>query len=54
MMRNRWIYVATSGCAGLILLGLGWGVSNFYLVVAGAVVLASSLAWLSIPMPAIL
>lgn len=38
---------------GLFLFGLGWGVSNFYLVTAGAVVLASCLAWLSIPMPTI-
>jgi len=54
MIKNRWTYVAISGCTGLILMGLGWGVSNFYLVVAGAVILASSLAWLSIPMPTIL
>lgn len=51
MSRNRLLYMVTGSCTGLILLGLGWGFSNFYLVVAGAVIVASSLAWLTIPMP---
>ena len=46
--------MATGSCAGLILVGLGWGLSNFYLVVAGAVIVAAALAWLTIPMPTIL
>jgi hypothetical protein len=54
MIKSRWVYAASSACAGLILVGLGWGLSNFYLVIAGAVVLASAVAWLSIPMPTIL
>jgi len=39
---------------GLILFGLGWALANYYLVIVGAVIMASSLAWLSIPMPTIL
>lgn len=54
MIKNRWKYVASSACVGLALMGLGWGLSNFYILTFGAVILASSLAWLSIPMPTIL
>jgi Flp pilus assembly protein TadB len=54
MSKNRLMYTAASGCIGLLLMGLGWGLSNFYLVTAGAVVIAASVAWLSIPMPTIL
>jgi hypothetical protein len=53
MKKNVLLYSATSGCAGLILMGLGWGLSNYYLLSAGAVVLAASVAWFSIPMPTI-
>lgn len=53
MSRIRLYYAAVGSCLGLILVGVGWGVSSYYLVVAGAVVLAASLAWLTIPMPAI-
>ena len=53
MTKNRWKYVASSASIGLIFMGLGWGLSNFYLLVIGAVVLASSLTWLTLPMPTI-
>ena len=51
MSRNRLLYTASSGFMGLLLVGLGWGLSNFYLVAAGAVVIAAAVAWLTIPMP---
>ena len=54
MIKNQWRYVAFSASTGLVFMGLGWGLSNFYLLVIGAVVLASSLAWLTLPMPTIL
>lgn len=53
MRKNRFAYSATSACVGLLLMGLGWGFSSFYLIAAGAVVVASSVAWLSVPMPTI-
>jgi Flp pilus assembly protein TadB len=53
MIRSRLYYTAGGGLLGLILVGLGWGLANFYLVTAGAVVIAASVAWLSIPMPII-
>lgn len=53
MSRNRLYYAAGGGLLGLILMGLGWGISSFYLVAAGAVVIAASVAWLTIPMPLI-
>jgi hypothetical protein len=53
MKRNRLYYTASACLLGLILVGLGWGLSNFYLLTVGAVVIASSLAWLSMPMPTI-
>jgi hypothetical protein len=53
MNRNRLAYVAGGSIVGLLLMGLGWGFGNFYLVVAGTVVIAAAVAGLTIPMPAI-
>jgi hypothetical protein len=53
MRRNFLFYMLTGCCAGLVLVGLGWGLSNFYLVAAGAVMVVASLAWLTMPMPTI-
>jgi hypothetical protein len=53
MNRIRLYYAAGGSFLGLILIGVGWGVSSYYLVVAGAVVIAASLAWMTIPMPTI-
>jgi Flp pilus assembly protein TadB len=54
MRSNRFMYVVTGSLTGLLLMGLGWGFSNFYLVAAGAVVVAAAVAWLSMPMSTIL
>ncbi|MDD3718890.1 MAG: hypothetical protein PHP28_09535 [Actinomycetota bacterium] len=51
MRRKRLYYTASGGLLGLVLMGLGWSFANFYLVTAGAVVVAASLSWLSMPMP---
>lgn len=51
MKRARWKYAASAGVTGLLLVGLGWGFGNFYLVAAGALLLASGLAWTTLPMP---
>ncbi len=53
MNRVRLCCAAGGGFVGVFLCALGWGTANFYLVAAGAVVLASCLAWLTIPMPVI-
>ncbi len=53
MKKTRLAYMAGSACVGLILMGLGWGLGNFYLIAAGAALLAASVAWLTIPMPTI-
>lgn len=54
MNRYRLYYAAGGGLVGLILVGIGWGISSYYLVAAGAVVIASCVAWLTIPMPTII
>jgi hypothetical protein len=51
MKRTRLTYFAGGGMIGLLLTGLGWGLNNFYLVVAGAVIIAVSLASLTMPTP---
>jgi hypothetical protein len=51
MKKSRLAYMASGTSAGLLLTGLGWGFHNFYLVVAGAVIIMASLAYLTIPMP---
>ncbi|MEW6552770.1 MAG: hypothetical protein AB1384_00595 [Actinomycetota bacterium] len=53
MNRIRLFYAAGGGFLGLVLVGVGWGVSSYYLVVAGTVVIAASLAWMTIPMPTV-
>lgn len=53
MRRTTLYYMLAGSCAGLVLVGLGWGLSNFYLVAAGAVIVVASLAWLTMPMPTI-
>ncbi len=54
MSRKRRYYMASGCLLGLTLLGLGWGLCNFYLVAAGALAIAASVTWLTIPMPTIL
>lgn len=51
MKRAGFRYALGGGVAGLLLVGLGWGFGNFYLVTAGALLLASGLAWMTLPMP---
>ncbi len=51
MKKTRLAYMASGTAAGLILTGLGWGLGNFYLVVAGAVMIMAALAYLTMPMP---
>jgi hypothetical protein len=51
MKRNRFFYTAAGSAVGLLLMGLGWGFSSFYLVAAGAVIIVSAVAWLTVPMP---
>jgi len=54
-MRNKRLRWMLSGAmVGVIITGVGWGIGNFYLVVAGALVLAGAVSYLSLPMPAIL
>lgn len=54
-MRNKRLQWMLSGAmVGMIIAGVGWGIGNFYLVVAGALVLAGAVSYLSLPMPAIL
>jgi hypothetical protein len=53
MNRSRLYHAAGGSFLGLILFGVGWGVSSYYLVVAGAVVIAASLAWMTIPLPTV-
>jgi|BarGraNGADG00312_1021997.scaffolds.fasta_scaffold472554_1 hypothetical protein len=54
-MRNKRLRWMLSGAmVGVIIAGVGWGIGNFYLVVAGALVLAGAVSYLSLPMPAIL
>jgi Flp pilus assembly protein TadB len=51
-MRKKRLYYITGGAgAGLLLMGMGWAFSSFYLVVAGAVVIAAAVAWMTVPMP---
>lgn len=51
MKRNRLAYMASGLTAGLVLALLGWGFGNFYLVVAGVILIAAALASLTMPMP---
>lgn len=54
-MRNKRLrWMASGALVGVILTGLGWGIGNFYLVIAGALVLAGAVSYLTIPMPALL
>jgi Flp pilus assembly protein TadB len=51
MKRARLAYMACGAGIGLVLVGIGWGSGNYYLVSAGAFVVMASLAWLTMPMP---
>lgn len=51
MSRGKLVYTG-GGCAlGVFLLGMGWILSNFYLVALGMMLVASSLAVLTMPRP---
>jgi hypothetical protein len=47
--RLRWM--ASGAVVGVILAGIGWGIGNFYMIVAGALVLAGAVSYLSLPIP---
>jgi hypothetical protein len=53
MKKYRLHYLAVSLSTGFLLVGLGWGAGNFYLVALGALFLAAGAAVLGIPMPKI-
>ncbi len=51
MNRMRLAYTAGACALGFFLLGLGGVFSNFYMVVLGIMIVASSLATLTMPRP---
>jgi hypothetical protein len=50
--RLRWM--ASGLLIGGVIAGIGWGIGNFYLIVAGALVMAGAVSYLMLPMPALL
>lgn len=54
MRKYRLYYLIVGTSLGLFLFGLGWATGNYYLVAAGAVMLAAGVATLNIPMPLIM
>lgn len=51
MNRGRLRYLALGMAAGLLFMGLGFGLQNFYLVVVGIILVGGALAALSMPLP---
>ncbi|MDI6872991.1 hypothetical protein [Candidatus Solincola sp.] len=51
MNRRRFRYLGVGMAAGLLLLGLGFGFGNYYLIVAGIILVGGALATLSMPLP---
>lgn len=51
MSRKRLRWLGAGMAAGLLLVGLGLGLGNYYLVVAGLILMGGALATLSMPLP---
>lgn len=51
MNRKFLAYLGLGSIMGMAFLALGWGFGNYYLVVMGFLLLAGSLAALTIPRP---
>jgi hypothetical protein len=43
--------MAGGALIGVVIAGVGWGIGNFYMIVAGALVIAGAVSYLSLPMP---
>jgi hypothetical protein len=53
MKKYRTFYLIFATTLGLFLAGLGWGMGNYYLVAAGAAVLAVGVSAMTMPMSVI-
>ncbi|WP_287155415.1 hypothetical protein [Candidatus Solincola tengchongensis] len=51
MRKKRLRYLGMGMAAGLLCLGLGFGFGNYYLVVAGIILVGGALSTLSMPLP---
>jgi hypothetical protein len=54
MRKYRTFYLIFATTLGLLLAGLGWGMGNYYVVAAGAAILAVGVSTMTIPMSIIL